>query len=146
MRQPRFPFVDLWGEMGRVHDELNRLFGRFNGANRLQPPLGPAVNIWEDEQNVYAEANLPGLKLDQIEILVNEGNQLTIQGARAQPSPEGAVLHRQERGFGQFLRQLELPALVDADRVEAKYEQGVLRLTMPKSEAAKPRRIDVKAS
>ncbi len=146
MSQSRLPFTELWGEMGRVHDELNRLFGRFNGTGRVLPPLGPAVNVWEDEQNVYAEADLPGMKLDQIEVFVTEGNNLTVQGERQQPTPEGAMWHRQERGFGQFMREVTLPALVDADKVEAKYEQGVLRLTLPKSEAAKPRKITVKGA
>ena len=146
MSQSRLPYVELWGEMGRVHDELNRLFGRFNGVNRALPPLGPAINIWEDEQNVYAEADLPGLKFDQIEVFVTEGDQLTLQGERQQLTPDGVVWHRQERGFGQFMRQLALPSLVDADKVEAKYEQGVLRLTLPKSEAAKPRKIAIKGS
>ena len=146
MSHSRLPFAELWGEMGRVHDELNRLFGRFNGVNRIQPPLGPAVNVWEDEQNVYAEVDLPGQNADKLEVFVTEGNQLTIQGERNQIQPEGAVWHRQERGFGQFMRQVSLPALVDADNVQAKYDLGVLRLTLPKSEAAKPRKIAVKAS
>jgi len=134
---------DLWSEMGRVQSELNRLFGRYNGS-RTMPPAGPAVNVWEDETNVYAEADLPGMKLERLEVFVTEGNQLTLQGER-QPTPvEGAVWHRQERGFGQFLRQITLPSLVDADKVEAKYEFGVLHLTLPKSAAAKPHKITVK--
>jgi HSP20 family protein len=139
-------FTDLWSEMNRVHDELSRLFGRNNGFSRLTPAAWPAVNIWEDEQNVYAEADLPGLNLEQLEVFVTEGDQLTIKGERLVEQPEGAVWHRQERGFGQFTRQLTLPALVNADAVEAKYEQGVLRLTLPKSEAAKPRKIAVKSA
>lgn len=144
MLQTRLAFPSLWSEMGRVHDELNRLFGGANVA-RAMAPAGPAVNIWEDEQAVYAEADLPGLSLEKLEVFVTEGDQLTIQGERTPIQPEGAVWHRQERGFGQFLRQVTLPSLVDADKVEAKYEQGVLKLTMPKSEAAKPRKITVKA-
>lgn len=144
MLQTRLAFPILWSEMGRVHDELSRLFGGTNGA-RAMAPAGPAVNIWEDEQAVYAEADLPGLSLEKLEVFVTEGDQLTIQGERNPIQPEGAVWHRQERGFGQFLRQVTLPALVDADKVEAKYEQGVLKLTLPKSEAAKPRKITVKA-
>jgi HSP20 family protein len=145
MSQSRLPFAHLWGEMGRVHTELNRLFGHFDGGQRALSPLGPAVNVWEDEQSVYAEADLPGHNPEKLEVFVTEGDQLTIQGERTHTAPEGAVWHRQERGFGQFLRQVELPALVDADKVEAKYEQGVLRLTLPKSEAAKPRKIAVKS-
>jgi HSP20 family protein len=143
MLQTRLAFPSLWSEMGRVHDELNRLFGG-NGA-RAMAPAGPAINIWEDEHAVFAEADLPGLSLEKMEVFVTEGDQLTIQGVRNPFQPEGAVWHRQERGFGEFVRQVTLPSFVDADKVEAKYEQGVLKLTMPKSEAAKPRKIIVKA-
>lgn len=144
MVQTRFPFGDLWSEMGRVHSELNRLFNR-NGERGLAP-TGPAVNVWEDEHNVFAEADLPGMDPAKLEVFVTEGNELAIQGERTVTAPNGAVWHRQERGFGQFMRQVTLPSLVDADKVEAKYEFGVLRLTLPKSEAAKPKKIVVQAS
>lgn len=139
----RLPFVELWSDMGQLHEELNRLFHRYQGPR----PSGaaPAVNVWEDEHAVYAECDLPGIDPSKLEVFVTEGNQLTLQGERSAPQIPGTVWHRQERGFGSFARVLTLPALVDADKVEAKYEQGVLRLTLPKSEAAKPRKIVVKA-
>lgn len=144
MLQSRIAFPDLWNEMGRVHDELSRMFGRNNGT-RGMAPAGPAVNVWDDEQNVYAQVDLPGMDAEKFDVFVTEGNQLTIQGERVTCAPQNAVWHRQERGFGQFMRQVSLPALVDADKVEARYEHGVLYLTLPKSEAAKPRKIVVKA-
>jgi HSP20 family protein len=140
MSQVRFKFPDIWNEMGRLHNELNRVFGPANG----NVPAAPAVNVWDDEQNVYAQADLPGILPENLEIFVTEGNQLTIQGERAVTQPANAVWHRQERSFGKFTRQVTLPSLVDADKVEAKYENGVLYLTLPKSEAAKPRKIIVK--
>ena len=139
-------FGDLWSEMGRVNEELNRLFGRFNGSAKMFPPQGPAVNVWEDEQNVFAEADLPGMDMKKLNITVTDGNVLTIQGERTIEPPKGAVWHRQERVFGQFMRQITLPAMIDADKVEAKYENGVLHLTLPKSEAAKPKKIKVVAA
>jgi HSP20 family protein len=144
MSQSRFAFPDLWSEMGRVHDELSRLFGRRSGFPTMAP-AGPAVNVWDDENHVYAQADLPGIDSEKLEVFVTEGNQLTIQGERTAPELPNGVWHRQERAFGQFARQVTLPALVDADKVEAKYEHGVLYLTLPKSEAAKPRKITVKA-
>ena len=143
MTQSRFAFPDLWTEMGRVHDELNRLFGRGNFSTMA--PAGPAVNVWDDEQNVYAQADLPGMDPAKLEVFVTDGNQLTIQGERTAPELANGVWHRQERAFGKFVREVSLPALVDADKVDAKYEHGVLYLTLPKSEAAKPRKITVKA-
>jgi HSP20 family protein len=142
MAQVRFRFPDIWNEMGRLHNELNRVFGPADGAGVA---AAPAVNVWDDEQNVYAQADLPGIAPENLEIFVTEGNQLTIQGERSVTQPANAVWHRQERGFGKFARQVTLPSLVDADKVEAKYENGVLYLTLPKSEAAKPRKITVKS-
>lgn len=138
----------LRNELGRFQDEVNQLFGRFGLASPRWPGFAPAyppVNVWEDADHVYVEAELPGLERDQFEIYVTEGNQLTLQGERRPFEAEQGVWHRQERGFGKFSRVVVLPAAVEADRVEAHFEHGVLHLTLPKSEAAKPRRITVKA-
>lgn len=134
----RDPFGDLVHEFNRMSDELNRLF------NGRPIPGGPALSLWADEQNVYAEADLPAMDPAKIEVTVTEGNQLTIQGERSAPEASGAVWVRQERPFGRFTRSVTLPVMVDADKVDARYEDGVLRLTLPKSEAAKPRKITVK--
>jgi HSP20 family protein len=126
---------------------MNQLFGRFgvaNGRNRLSG--GPALNVWEDENAVYVETDLPGVPADKLDVSVTEGNQLTIQGERPAPEVANAVWHRQERGFGTFTRSVTLPTLVNADKVEAQFEHGVLKLTLPKAQAAKPRKIAVKAA
>lgn len=135
----RHPLGALWQEFNQVQDEFNKWFGR---AARVQPP--PALNVWEDENAVHAEADLPGVDPAGLEVTVTEGNQLTVQGERPVPEVAGAVWVRQERPFGKFVRAVTLPSLVDADKVEAKYENGVLRLTLPKHEAAKPRKIVVR--
>jgi HSP20 family protein len=125
-------------------EEMNRVCGRFGVENG--PALAdsyPPVNIWGDNDRVYAEAELPGMQLDHLEIYVTEGNQLTIQGERRQRELDKGVRYGQERGFGQFSRTIMLPVNVDADKVEARFEHGVLFVTLPKSEAAKPRRISV---
>jgi len=105
---------------------------------------GPHLNVWEDEQALYVEADLPGVDPAKIDVTVTEGNQLTIRGARTAPELAGATWVRQERPSGEFLHEIALPALVDADKVEARYDQGVLKLTLPKHEAVKPRKIQVK--
>jgi HSP20 family protein len=139
----RDQFGDLWNEMNRVQEDVQRLFGR---AGLARPRAGvPVVNLWEDDQAVYAEFDLPGFLQEKFDVQITEGNVLTVSGERQPVELPQAVWHRQERGYGTFSRSLTLPALVDADRVEARYEQGVLRLTLPKSEAAKPRKISVKA-
>ena len=134
----------LWNEMTRPQNDMNRLLGQF--ANDTWPTLAnayPTVNVWEDDNNVYTEAELPGLTQDQLQIFVSEGNLLSIQGERKPCETAKGVWHRQERGFGKFNRGLQLPVSVDADKVQAKFEHGVLLVTLPKSAAAKPRRITV---
>lgn len=133
----RDPFRELWTEVGRISDEVNRYFGPTTRVS------SPAVNLWSDENHVYAEADLPGVDASKIDVTVTEGNKLTITGERVLPTVENAVWVRQERAAGTFIREFELPVVVDADRVQAKYEHGVLKLTLPKSEAAKPRKISV---
>lgn len=135
----------MTSELNRFQREVDRMFASVAGAGR-RPGLAytyPPVNLWEDDQNYFAEAELPGIPLDALEIFVSEGNQLTIQGER-KPLEAGGTWHRKERGFGKFSRTFTLPSEVDADKVEAKMEQGVLRVTLPKSERARPRRISVK--
>jgi HSP20 family protein len=92
------------------------------------------------------EAELPGLDMKDVEIYVTGTDQLTLKGARKAFVPEKGVQHRQERSFGNFVRVLTLPVPVDAAKVEAKLENGILQLKMAKHESAKPRKITVKAS
>jgi HSP20 family protein len=110
-------------------------------------PAGyPPVNVWDDDENIYLEAELPGITLENLEITVTDGNQLTLKGQRQKAGAGKTTWHRQERAFGSFSRTLTLPVLVDSDRVEARFELGVLQVKLPKSPKAKPRRIEVKKS
>jgi HSP20 family protein len=133
----RDPLRELWTEVSRISDEFNRAFGTRSGGK------SPSMNVWSDENNVYAEADIPGLDPSKIDVTVTDGNKLSITGERNRPTVEQSVWVRQERPTGTFTREFELPVVVDADRVEAKYEHGVLKLTLPKSAAAKPRKITV---
>ena len=109
------------------------------------PATFPAVNVWEDNENLFVEAELPGFELNDLEIYVNGENHLSIKGERRQPEVEGASWHRRERGYGSFNRTIELSSDVDADKVSANLKAGVLTITLPKKEEIKPRRIEVKA-
>jgi HSP20 family protein len=123
------------------------LFDPFSMGSPGWPALAvayPTVNLWEDAECVYAEAELPGMELNDMEVYVTGGNQLSLKGERKLPSFENSTWHRQERGFGAFSRLIALPVEVDADKVEAKFAHGILTIKMPKSEAAKPRKIAVK--
>jgi HSP20 family protein len=142
------PFTtDLWGKISQLRDEVDRLFESFGFGDGRWPALAqayPAVNVWEDDNHVYAEAELPGMELSDLEIYVTGGNQLTIKGERKQPTADRAFWHRQERGFGSFTRVLTLPVDVDPEKVEARLHNGLLTITMPKSETARRRKITVR--
>mgnify|MGYP001828928956 CR=1 FL=1 len=134
-------------EVNRLRNEMDRLFGRYESdTSQSVAATFPPLNMWEDDHHLYAEAELPGFEMDDVEIYVTGGNQLSISGQRKQPEHEGGAWHRQERGFGMFRRTLDLPTDVDSNGVTATLKNGVLTLTMPKSEEVKPRRIQVKAS
>jgi HSP20 family protein len=125
---------------------MNRLFDRWFDVPTSSPvAVFPAVNVWEEGEEVLVEAELPGLDLKSLELLVTGGNQLTLKGERKFQVPEKGLWHRRERGYGEFVRTVMLPSLVNADRVEARLENGVLLVRLPKHESARPRKINVKA-
>jgi HSP20 family protein len=137
---------NLWASFDRLHGEMDRfLEGWGVDLPRSIVPVFPPVNVWEDADGFHLEAELPGMTREQLHISVTHKNQLTIQGERPGFEVEKGRWHRRERGFGRFQRVLKLPTAVDADRVEAKLDNGLLQLTLPKAEEAKPRRISVKA-
>jgi len=132
--------TDPLREMQRLQREMNRVF------TGLEQPLSqevPLVNAWVGEEDVVVTAELPGVDPAKVDISV-VGNTLTISGTRdADPLKEGESYHRQERHYGRFSRSLQLPFHVEAGKVEARYERGVLRITLPRAEADKPRKIAV---
>lgn len=142
----RNPFADLWYEVNRAQEEFSKLFGKLTSFSRPDSALGllPA-NVWEDDHALHVQLDLPGIDPSKLDVSVTEGNRLTVQGERKAPEIAGATWVRQERPFGSFARIIELPSMVDAEKVEASYNHGVLSVTLPKSEAAKPRKIAVKA-
>lgn len=123
---------------------MNRLFDRW-GHSPFNVGEFPAVNLWEENDALVIEAELPGLELQDLEIFVTGHNQFTIKGERKAPNVDKGVPHRQERAFGKFTRTVTLPFAVDENAVEATFEHGVLRVRLPKHEAAKPRKIEIKA-
>jgi HSP20 family protein len=138
----------FWTRLNRLHGEVDRLLDRFGFDLPRSLPLAPTyplVNVWEDADAFRVEAELPGLKQEDVQVAVTNRKQVTIQGERKPDEAPQGTWHRRERGFGRFQRSFTLPAAIDADKVEAKLEQGVLKLTLPKAEEAKPRKIAVKA-
>jgi len=120
----------------RVADETQE-------ADLAAPASYPAMNVWMNDEGVVVTAELPGCSPDNIDITV-VGDTLTVKGKRTEEElPEGAVYHRRERSCGSFSRGFTLPFEVEASGVDATFEQGVLRITLPRAEADKPRRIQV---
>ena len=131
----------------RLHNEMDRWTEGFaDDAPATPRPYGaayPALNTWEDADHAWVEAELPGLGLDDVEVLVN-GGEVTIAGAREFGEPQGgAHWHRRERSYGRFSRTVTLPWEVDADKVHATLRDGVLTVQLPKAETAKPRKVKV---
>lgn len=147
MRLTRWsPVANVWNPLQQFQSEMNRLFERCASDGNRELAGFPALNVWEDAEHLFLEAELPGIEFKDLEIYVTGGNQLTLKGERKSAVSENkGVWHRQERTFGSFSRTLALPYHVDADKVDAKLEHGVLTVKLAKHESAKPRKIAVKA-
>lgn len=126
-------------------NRLSTLFDRFFNDDFFGAPVSAwrsvPLSLWQDEQNIYVEMDAPGLTDKDIELSIEQGD-LLIKGERKCERREGAY---DTRCYGQFQQRITLPAAVDGQKVEAKLANGVLAVTCPKSEAAKPRRISVKS-
>lgn len=103
----------------------------------------PALNVWQDEANVFTEAEVPGMALDELEVFV-QGDQLTIKGESKAESKHDGEFTTRERVERKFCRTVQLPIAVDAENVTASLKDGVLTVTMPKAQDVLPKRIEVK--
>jgi len=148
---------DLFREMEAMRREFDNAFSDGVFA-RLTPPAFrcsflpgraarayPLFNVGEDEQNLYVEALAPGVDPDTLSLHVANG-QLTITGEKPalERDVQADAYHRNERAAGRFTRSIGLPVDVDQDKAKADYRNGVLTVTLPKSEAAKPKQITIK--
>ncbi|NTU84524.1 MAG: Hsp20/alpha crystallin family protein [Chloroflexales bacterium] len=133
-------------EMTSLHDAMNQLvaesFVRPRGSSNA---MQPAVDLYETDGEYVLKVSAPGLKPDNFEITAQQ-NVLTIQGhTQEEQQEEGARYHVREQRFGEFLRTVRFPTPIDAERIQASLSNGILTIRVPKSEAAKPRRISVQA-
>ncbi|MEA3189306.1 MAG: hypothetical protein QOD99_3136 [Chthoniobacter sp.] len=147
------PELSTWTPFDRlssVRDDLNRLFDfSFPGSQRdagLFSGWTPALDVHQDKDNVFVKCELPGFKKEEIDISLHDG-MLTISGERKRETEqkEGESF-RTERFFGKFHRSVSLPTAVNSGAVKAGYKDGILTVTLPKAEEAKPKQIEVNVS
>lgn len=128
-----------------VHDlrgQMNRLFEETQDSPRA---FRPAVDIAEDRHEIVLHVELPGMKKEDIDIQLT-GDTLRLSGQRErEESARGEHFHRIERSYGTFSRTFQIETPIDASKVEASYEDGVLTVRLPKQEAVKPRQIEIQA-
>jgi HSP20 family protein len=141
---------DPFREMRSLQDEVNRLFAssfsRGDDNELARGAWSPQVDIFENQNEIVLEAELPGMKAEDVNISI-ENNVLTLHGERKfEKKAEGDNFHRVERSYGSFTRSFTLPPTVSSENANAEFENGVLRLKLAKREEAKPRRIEIKAN
>lgn len=127
-----------------MDDWMERLFGSTFGGLAPELRAFPAMNIWETDDALWVEAEVPGVRMEDLDILLN-GKELAIRGKAVQEEVEG-IYHRRERGTGEFRRVVHLPVEVEPDQVEAHIKNGVLTIKMLKAAEVRPRRIEVKTA
>lgn len=130
----------LQSRMNRLYPEYGRTWG-WPAWNVSQS--GPRTNLYDAGDHLEMQVEVPGIAKEDLNVKV-QGNYLEISGSRKSDTPEGYSAHRVERGTTTFTRSFTLPADVDTAKVEAQMANGVLTLTLPKSEAAKPKQITIK--
>jgi HSP20 family protein len=139
---------DPMRELDSLQGDMNRLFDRFfEGGRAANGTTGrrwiPAMDLVETDDHLVLRGDLPGMTEDDVDIEIKD-NVLTVSGERrAEHEDRGEGYHRVERAFGSFSRSLALPQGVDAETIEAKFENGVLEVLVPKPKEAKPTRVQI---
>ena len=147
------PEITSWPTFGRLsnlRDELDTLFelplwSNFGRQTQLFSGWTPALDLYQNNDNVIALIELPGMRKEDIEISLHDA-MLTIAGERKMETPGGEKAERSERYIGKFRRSITLPTRVDANKVSATHKDGILTVTLPKAEEAKPKQIQVNVS
>jgi len=139
---------------GTWNNGMDRFFNEFTGRSLENvdcetPACGswsPAVNILEKENEIVITADLPGLKAEDVEVTVDK-SVLTVKGERTlEEATEGETYHRVERSYGSFERSFSIPESVDAKKIEARFANGEMTVTLPKRAESKPRSVKVKVA
>lgn len=146
VRWPRSPW-SIFDELESLQSTWNRPAGDADGdiALRRRRPAYPLMNVWSGADGIVVDAELPGVDSKDIDISV-QGDELTVRGkVNIGQAAEGVTYYRRERPAGEFIRTLQLPFRADSGAVKAAYKNGILRISVPRHEAEKPRKVAVAA-
>jgi HSP20 family protein len=135
---PRLGF-DPFAELRRMQGEMNRLFSGYAPATRDFPP----INIWLGDNSVVVTSELPGVTRDDFTLNLQE-DVLTLEGARRPTQERDVNWQRRERAYGSFSRAVQLPFRVDADKVQARFNNGILEIELERLEADRPKKIEIR--
>jgi HSP20 family protein len=137
---PRLGF-DPFLELRRMQSEMNRVFSGFSPAFRDFPP----VNIWLGDNSVVVTSELPGVTANDVTLNLQD-DVLTLEGTRHPVEEQGVNWQRRERAYGTFSRAVQLPFRVDADKVRAHFDNGILEVELERLEADRPKKIEIRAA
>ena len=140
-RQLPRPFEDLAREMDGL---MHHFFGEESGRWSDWGQLSPTTNMAETDTAYEVSVDLPGMGPEEVKIELKEGHLVVFGERKQETEEEGKTFHLTERRYGQFRRSIPLPGSVEEDKIKAQYKDGVLTITLPRTEEAKTRRIDAK--
>lgn len=142
-------WADPFSELENIQKQMNQLFdvslsrNPWGDTTLLGGQWTPVVDIYESKDNILMKAELPGLTKDEIEVSIHD-NQLILKGEKKKDTEvKDEKYYKTERFYGSFFRTFPLSATIDVEKVDAKYQDGVLTLTLPKKEEAKPKQITI---
>ena len=142
---PHYGWRSAFDDLERMRRDMDRLIGQTSGRAYWPAHAGvfPLVNVTEDKDHFYIRSEIPGMQSEEIDISAT-GRNLTISGERTIASEgENVKYHRREREDGKFSRVIVLPNDIEVGKIEAVYADGILDITIPKAEAAKPKKIAI---
>ncbi len=137
-------------EMDTLSKEMDKMMQYFYSENEKKEmpkrDFSPRVDVLEDKESIDFEFELPGVDKKDVKISINDENILTVKGEKKFPEGDVKTCCRNERSYGRFFRSFQLPELIDAEKVEAKFENGVLKLNIGKMQPVEPeeKQIEVK--
>ena len=135
--------VDVWSEMDRLRKEMNNLFSDFGRSSGTR--TYPLINVYDGKDAIIVTAELPGITKEKVHITYANG-ALTLAGRlEPQTSTKNLTMVRQERATGDFEKTVRIPTKIDQEKINASFSLGILTVTLPKSEEAKPKTISIEA-